>query len=130
MRAALSRRAAAIAAVLLFVGGGAAAAGLAGLPGPGWAAPVLADASPSPSAGTSPSAGGSPSVAPSVQPTASPGPIIGSPTSPMSAHLSGDVYGYLPYWEMDFEHRGLHRLERPLGDLALLRHPGQHGCSR
>ena len=27
--------------------------------------------------------------------------MIGSPTSPMSAHLSGDVYGYLPYWEMD-----------------------------
>jgi spore germination protein YaaH len=105
MRAALSRRAAAIATVLLFVGGGAASAGLAGVPGLGWAALALADASPSPSAGSvadsSPTAGGSPSSAPSGQPTAAPGPIIGSPTSPMSAHLSGDVYGYLPYWEMD-----------------------------
>ncbi|MDR3544405.1 MAG: hypothetical protein P4L30_01385, partial [Candidatus Limnocylindrales bacterium] len=105
MRAALSRRAAAIATVLLFVGGGAASAGLAGVPGLGWAARALADASPSPSAGSvaasSPAAGGSPSSAPSGQPTAAPGPIIGSPTSPMSAHLSGDVYGYLPYWEMD-----------------------------
>ena len=44
MRAALSRRAAAIATVLLFVGGGAASAGLAGVPGLGWAARALADA--------------------------------------------------------------------------------------
>ncbi len=50
------------------------------------------------------SAGATPSAA---VPVASPGPdatippIIGSASSPMSAHLSGDVYGYLPYWEMD-----------------------------
>ncbi len=93
MRAALSRHAAAIASILLVVAGGAAAAGLAGVPGTGWADPVLAAASPSP--------GASPSTGPAAGPTSSPGPIIGSPISPMSAHLSGDVYGYLPYWEMD-----------------------------
>lgn len=26
---------------------------------------------------------------------------IGSPASPMSTHLSRDVYGYLPYWKLD-----------------------------
>ncbi len=45
-------------------------------------------------------------VAPGVQPTAraadpTPPPAIGSPGSPMSRHLSGDVYGYLPYWEIN-----------------------------
>ena len=34
-------------------------------------------------------------------PTPAPTPVpIGSPDSPMSRHLSRDVYGYLPYWEM------------------------------
>jgi spore germination protein YaaH len=37
--------------------------------------------------------------APTPEPTPTPIPI-GSPGSPMSKHLSGDVYGYLPYWEM------------------------------
>ena len=101
----LSIRAAAIAAVVFFVGGTAAAAGLAVPPGPGWAGTALADESASPSDSIAPSESPLPSESPpptpSPEPTPTPGPIIGSPTSPMSAHLSGDVYGYLPYWEMD-----------------------------
>jgi len=46
-----------------------------------------------------------PTPTPTPEPTPTPLPTptlppIGSPESPMSAHLSGDVYGYLPYWEM------------------------------
>ena len=46
-----------------------------------------------------------PSPTPTPEPTPTPLPTptvppIGSPESPMSDHLSGDVYGYLPYWEM------------------------------
>ena len=44
-----------------------------------------------------------PTPAPTPTPTPAPSPApppIGSPESPMSGHLSGDVYGYLPYWEM------------------------------
>jgi len=48
-------------------------------------------------------------VAPGLQPAARAAdpiptptpPAIGSPGSPMSRHLSGDVYGYLPYWEIN-----------------------------
>ncbi len=40
-----------------------------------------------------------PTATPTPVPTPTPAPI-GSPESPMSRHLSGDVYGYLPYWEM------------------------------
>lgn len=51
--------------------------------------PTLPIETPSPTPTSSPS----PSPTPTVPP-------IGSPESPMSAHLSSDVYGYLPYWEM------------------------------
>jgi len=105
MTATLSSRGAAFAAIVFFVGGTAAAAGLAVAPGPGWAGVALADATPSPSDGITPGESPSPTPSsgptPSSEPTPTPGPVIGSPTSPMSAHLSGDVYGYLPYWEMD-----------------------------
>ena len=105
MTGSLSIRAAALAAIVFFVGGTAAAAGLAVPPGSGWARIALADVTPSPADSVAPSESPlpteSPSPMPSPEPTPTPGPIIGSPTSPMSAHLSGDVYGYLPYWEMD-----------------------------
>jgi spore germination protein YaaH len=64
--------------------------------------PASPDASGSPDA--SPGPGSSPAASPdaSLDPsTASPAQPIGSAESPMSEHLSGDVYGYLPYWEMD-----------------------------
>jgi len=49
-----------------------------------------------------------PTLAPTPEPSETPAPApttppIGSPESPMSDHLSGDVYGYLPYWEMSSE---------------------------
>ena len=49
-----------------------------------------------------------PTLAPTPEPSQTPTPApttppIGSPESPMSDHLSGDVYGYLPYWEMSSE---------------------------
>ena len=55
---------------------------------------------------------------PATTPTPTPTPGIGSPGSPMSDHLSGDVYGYLPYWEMTSAIAGLPRLRRPLRILA------------
>ncbi len=41
-----------------------------------------------------------PTPTPTPTPSPTPAPLIGSPVSPMNAHLSGDVYGYLPYWEL------------------------------
>ncbi len=71
-------------------------------------APALApgvraeDPTPTPVVETpSPSPVDTPTPSPSPTPTPSPtAPAIGSPESPMSDHLSSDVYGYLPYWEM------------------------------
>ncbi len=42
-----------------------------------------------------------PAPTPAPTPTPTPAPPVGSPDSPMSKHLSADVYGYLPYWEMN-----------------------------
>jgi spore germination protein YaaH len=55
---------------------------------------------PSPAPAAVPSAAPAASATPTPTPTPTPSPGIGSPSSPMSRHLSGDVYGYLPYWEM------------------------------
>ena len=55
----------------------------------------------SPSAVPEPTAAPTPIPTPVPTPTPTPAPPIGSPDSPMSRHLSGDVYGYLPYWEMN-----------------------------
>ncbi len=49
-----------------------------------------------------PAATSPPTGRPADTPRPSPDiPTIGSAVSPMSSHLSGDVYGYLPYWEID-----------------------------
>ncbi|MFH0751412.1 MAG: glycosyl hydrolase family 18 protein [Chloroflexota bacterium] len=74
----------------------AVAIGLASLMEPG----VRAE-EPTPTPVETPSPEPTPTPTPEPSPTPSPTPPpIGSPESPMSAHLSGDVYGYLPYWEM------------------------------
>ena len=65
-------------------------------PGPG---AILPAETPAPT--SEPSASPSPSPTPSPSVTPSPSPAIGSPESPMTSHLSRDVYGYLPYWQMN-----------------------------
>ena len=77
---------------------------------PSAAPSASADPSPAPAPSGLPVPSAAPAAVPSASPTASPAPTptptptpspgIGSPGSPMSRHLSGDVYGYLPYWEM------------------------------
>ncbi len=54
-----------------------------------------------PSAGAEPPASPAIEPSPSATPTGLGDPPIGSALSQMSGHLTGDVYGYLPYWEMD-----------------------------
>lgn len=73
-------------------------------------AAMAVDPAPSASLEPTPSPPPEPTPTPSLEPTPSPEPTpiptptpstgIGTPESPMSSHLSGDVYGYLPYWEM------------------------------
>jgi spore germination protein YaaH len=61
--------------------------------------PSVDPGSPDPTSDPTPApATASPSPAPTASPT--PAPAIGNPESPMSSHLSGDVYAYLPYWQM------------------------------
>ena len=77
---------------------------------PSAAPSASADPSPAPAPSGLPVPSAAPAAVPSASPTAPPAPTptptptpspgIGSPGSPMSRHLSGDVYGYLPYWEM------------------------------
>jgi spore germination protein YaaH len=61
--------------------------------------PTPAIETPSPEPTPTPTPEPTPTLSPTPVPTPTPG-AIGSPDSPMSGHLSGDVYGYLPYWEM------------------------------
>ncbi len=63
------------------------------------------EVTPTPTPTPEPTPEPTPTPTPTPEPTPTPlpsptPPAIGSPESPMSAHLSGDVYGYLPYWEM------------------------------
>lgn len=67
------------------------AAALASTPG-GSDTPGLASATPSPAS--------TPTPAPTASPISA-DPAAGSPDSLMRTHLAGDVYGFLPSWEMD-----------------------------
>ena len=62
---------------------------------------VRAEESPTPTPVETPTPTPTPEPTPEPTPTPLPTtPPVGSPESPMSDHLSGDVYGFLPYWEM------------------------------
>ena len=66
-------------------------------------APAVRAEDPTPTPVETPTPTPTPIETPSASPSPSPTPTvppIGSPKSPMSDHLSSDVYGYLPYWEM------------------------------
>jgi spore germination protein YaaH len=90
----------AIVAALAILGGGVmlASLGSAGGSRPVTATKVVAIAAAGQPADSSPTA--NPAAAIATSPFSNE-PAVGSPASPMSDHLAGDVYGYLPYWEMD-----------------------------
>jgi spore germination protein YaaH len=90
----------AIVAALAILGGGVmlASHGLAGGSRPVATAEVIAVAAVGQSGDSEPTA--DPAAATITSPVSNE-PAVGSAASPMSDHLAGDVYGYLPYWEMD-----------------------------
>jgi len=63
--------------------------------------PPPVEPTPTPTPEPTPTPTPEPTPTPTPEPTPTPAvPPVGSPESPMSDHLSSDVYGYLPYWEM------------------------------
>jgi len=63
--------------------------------------PPTAEPTPTPTPEPTPTPTPEPTPTPTPTPMPTPTvPPVGSPESPMSDHLSSDVYGYLPYWEM------------------------------